>query len=446
MIAGGVVRRVRALALSPRRVLAATLLLMLGLGLAGCASPPLAADAVALPDDARAHPENYLVVTVRNEPAAITPYAASTARGYAGTGVYRAASSALDAARRVADAHGLRAVAAWPIELLGVHCLVYALPPAAQREQLLAALARDPDVESAQMLAQFELRTTAYNDPYGPLQSNLVDMGVLAAHAWSRGAGVRLALIDTGVDTAHPDFAGRIGAVRDFVHDGGAAAEAHGTAVAGVIAAAPDNGIGIAGIAPQATVLALRGCWSHGGGAGACDTLTLAQALAAAIDADARIVNLSLGGPQDPLLRRLVERGLARGIVFVGAVPASGRREGFPTGIDGVIAADVAGSGARQPRVLYAPGIDVYTLTPHGHYDVASGSSIASAEVSAVIALLLASRPQLTSAELVALLGASASPARSVNACRALRQLRPGAPPAMEYSAALPCLPQVALQ
>lgn len=400
------------------------------LALAACGQAPLRSSA-ALPAPAApgAAQAEHVVITVRNRPWSTHAYAASTARGYGGQGPYRASAEARAAARRIAEAHGLTEVAAWPIELLGVHCLVYVVAPGTGREALLEALRRDPDVESAQPLVQFELRTAAYNDPYAGLQVNLSDLGVPAAQQWSRGEGVRIAVIDTGIDTLHPDFGGRLGRVRDFVGDGGDRAEWHGTAVAGVIAALPNNGIGIAGIAPAATVLPLRACWSSTGGVGACNSFTLAQALAAAAAAQAAVVNLSLGGPADPLLARIVERLLARGTIVVGAVPASGRREGFPTGITGVIAVDASGPLPAMPRVLYAPGSEVFTLTPVARYDVATGSSIAAAEVSAVVALLLADAPGLKASEIEALLyrSSSTTAARlraSVNACAALRELR----------------------
>lgn len=420
-----------------RRHATAALTLATAAVLAGCAPAPLrtAAATLAPPAVADAVALGHVVVTVRNQPWAPSPNAASTARGYVGAGGYRASAEALAAARRIAAAHGLKELATWPIELLGVHCLVFAAPPGAQRDELLAALRRDPDVESAQALVQFDLHGAAYNDPYAGLQANLGDLGVQAAQRWSRGEGVRIALIDTGVDVVHPDFGGRLGRVRDFVADGGNPAEAHGTAVAGVISALPNNAIGIAGIAPGATLLPLRACRSTASGVGACNSFTLAQALAAAAAAQASVVNLSLGGPADPLLARIVERLLARGMVVVGAVPASGRREGFPTGMEGVIAVDSAGREVAEPRVLYAPGHEVFTLGPSARYDVASGSSIAAAEVSGVVALLLAHRPSLKSAEIEALLGRStalpgpsARPLRtSVNACMALRELQPEA-------------------
>jgi hypothetical protein len=399
------------------------------LALAGCSTPPTLPRAVPLPESTRTNPEHYVVVTVRNARTALNPYAASTPRGYSGQGPYSAGASAIGFAREVAARHGLREVAAWPIELLGVHCVVYELPAGAEREQVLAALRADAAVESAQALVHFELHA-AFNDAYAPLQRNLVEMDIAAAQQWSRGNGVRIAVIDTGVDTSHPDFGGRLAAVHDFVADGRRIDEGHGTAVAGVIAAVPNNGIGIAGIAPQAQVLSLRACWSPGRGSGLCNSFTLAQALIAASNAGAALVNLSLGGPSDPLLTRIVEQAMKRGVVFVGALPASGQRDGFPTAIDGVIAVDVAGRPGAAQRVLLAPGIDVFTLSPQGRYDAATGSSVAAAGVTAVAALLLARRPGLDARAIETLLQRSmraprAPPgtAATVNACSALSEM-----------------------
>ena len=84
--------------------------------------------------------------------------------------------------------------------------------------------------------------------------------------------------------------------------------EYHGTAVTGLISARPGNGIGIHGLAPNAELYALRACWEPRYGFGLCSTYTLAQALDYAIEVRARIINLSLAGPDDPLLTRLVAR------------------------------------------------------------------------------------------------------------------------------------------
>ena len=415
------------------RGLVAAALSAVALLLHGCSTAP--SRIAALPQTARVQPENFVVVTLRNDTASPNPYAGSTARGYRAPGPYRASAAALAAVRDIATQHHLREVSAWPIELLGVHCVVFELPAGSARERVIGALRADSAVETAQPLARFDLQAATavglYNDTYAALQRNLVEMDVAAAHRRSRGDGVRVALVDTGVDTAHPDFGGRLGAVRDFVLDDSSFEERHGTAVAGVIAAEPNNGIGIAGIAPRAELMALRACWSDPGGSGeaaggACNSYTLAQALVAALDGRAAIVNLSLTGPGDPLLERIVARALRRGTVVVGALPASGRREGFPTAIGGVIAVGATGDSAVAPRILRAPGTDVFTLSPRSRYDAASGSSLAAASVTAVAALALSLQPALSASQLEATLARSMNGGSAVNACAALRELVPG--------------------
>src|SRR5262249_23102188 len=162
-----------------------------------------------------------------------------------------------------------------------------------------------------------------------------------------------------------------------------------------------------------------------------------------AITGDARILNLSLGGPPDPLLARLIERALARGTVVVAAVMERGSpAPGFPASLDPVIAV-LPTDPRRSVRVpaeltrsgfLAAPGIDVLTTAPHGAYDFRSGSSLAAAHVSGVVALLLERNPRLTAAEVRALLvdtaqplpeqaGASAIVAGLVDACAAVARL-----------------------
>src|SRR5262249_42541775 len=154
----------------------------------------------------------------------------------------------------------------------------------------------------------------------------------------SQGAGVRVGLIDTGVDAAHPDLRGRISATHSYVSQpANAGSFRHGTAMAGLIAATANNGIGIVGIAPRSQVEEFEACWQlrPDSDAAACNTFTLAQALSAALDARIPLVNLSIAGPADPLLSAIVQEGLKRGVIYVGA--AAETQDAFPTGISGVI-------------------------------------------------------------------------------------------------------------
>jgi hypothetical protein len=399
--------------------------------LAGCAMSRSAPDQPLNNVDV----ERFVVVTLRNDSAPSIPRAGSTVRGYEPPPSYSLAPATRASAKAVAAAHDLREVAAWPIGLLGIHCIVYQLPPGADRNAAIERLRRDNRVETAQPYQSFSTLTsdttpTSTDDPYRPLQRNLDIMDVTGAHLWSRGEGVRVAIIDTGVDASHPDLAGRVAKQENFVDGGRNARDRHGTAVAGVIAAVENNSQGIVGIAPAARLYALRACWPEprDDAHAVCSTLTLAKALAAAIETRMDIVNLSLTGPADPLLTRLVDVGLRRGVVFVGATPASGSGSVFPTGIQGVISVGAAGVNTSADSVLFAPGSEVLTLVPDGRYDFLSGSSLAAASVSGGIALLLARDRNLRADSVRDLLARSSRKsteqgAASVNLCAAMAAL-----------------------
>jgi subtilisin family serine protease len=325
-------------------------------------------------------------------------------------------------AMRVAQTYSLREVANWPIRALSVHCVVYEVPDDRPISAVLSALARDPQITLAQPLQQFHTLTqdsaTTYNDPLYDLQTNLAALGIPRAHERSKGARVRVALIDTGVDAAHPDLHDRIAGERSFVDTlaGSSGGSRHGTAMAGLIAAAANNRVGIVGVAPLAQVEVFEACWQLKPNAdeAACNTFTLAKALAAAIDARIPLVNLSIAGPADPLLSALIEAGLKRGAIFVGA--ASGATDSFPSDVPGVIGVGSSEHPIGNPTVT-APSVHVMTLRPQAQYDFVSGTSVAAAEVTGVVALLLSVDPKLTASSVQQLLlrtscnGSEASPA-----------------------------------
>jgi hypothetical protein len=391
---------------------AAASLAMLVAGASPAAPPPLPA-ATALP---------RIVVGFANEPHAAPAPAGATAGRYDGQG-YLASQMAQLLARRVAAAYALRPVASWPIRALAMHCVVFEITDGRPVDEVLAALSRDTRVVLAQPLQEFHTLTgpeaaATYNDPLYAMQTNLVTLGIARAHERTQGQGVRIALIDTGVDAAHPDLAGRILESHSYV-SGRPHAPAwlrHGTAMAGVIAAVANNHVGIVGIAPLARLEVFEACWqlvADQDGA-ACNTFTLAQALAGALASGAPVVNLSFAGPSDPLLSALVETGLKRGVTFVGA--SAGAAAPFPAAIAGVIAA----SPSEHPLPsggLAAPAEHVLTLRPGGQYDFESGSSVAAAELSGVLALLLAAAPtRLPAPALAELLRESVSPGGAAQA------------------------------
>lgn len=411
-----------------RLLMIALLALMLG----ACAS-----NRASLTADTRDGSGRMIVVVVANPQELPPPQTGSTPRGYEAAPDYSVSGSALDAAKVLAGRYGLRQVTAWVIPPLKVYCVIFDIADPGTRPGVMAALAQDPLVKSVQPLQTFSTLGSSYNDPYVDLQRGFLRIDAAGAQQSSQGSGIKVAVIDTGIDAGHPDLKGRVVLQRNFVDDDAAqfARDRHGTEVAGIIAANANNHEGIVGIAPHASVLALKACWQLADGTTAqCNSLTLAQALVAAMEAGAQVINLSLGGPADPLLAQLLQEALARHIVVVGAVPPSGRLDGFPVGVAGVIAVDseglAAGTDMRAGTVLRAPGHEVITLTPGGHYDFVSGSSMAAAHVSGAVALMLGLDAGLDAQTLAERLYRShrylADGTRLIDVCVALNSRRPG--------------------
>ena len=335
-------------------------------------------------------------------------------------------------AAELARTYGLTLVNEWPMAAIGVDCFVMEASRGRPVGQALAALAQDPRVLWAQAVNLYEAMATA-GDPLYPVQPAARDWQLAALHRASTGRRVAVAVIDSGVDDAHPDLQGQVALRENFVDTSPDAAEAHGTAVAGIIAARAGNGLGIAGVAPDARLLALRACWEGAGKGARCNTFTLGQAINFALLRGARVINLSLAGPPDRLLQALLDTALARGVAVVGAVDPQRPGGGFPASHPGVLA--VAASGGATGADLRAPGSDVPTCTPGAGWGLVSGSSYAAAHVSGLVALLLELRPSATPAQLRAQLdggpaGAGAAPAAglrhdgggagSIQACAAL--------------------------
>jgi hypothetical protein len=250
-------------------------------------------------------------------------------------------------AQRIATAHGLTLVTNWPIPLVGVDCFVMTVPEGQSPEQVAMILARDPDVAEAEPMHVYRAQASTvpadgrashgaqaadatHNDPLYRAQPAAQEWRLAELHTVATGKNVKVAVIDSMVDANQPDLAGQILTVQDFVLDHPRVPEQHGTGVAGIIAAVADNHVGIAGVAPGARLMALRACWQEGASGAVCDTLSLAKALYFAIGHNAQIINLSLSGPPDPLLGRLIDMAIARGMVVVGAVDPQAADGGFP--------------------------------------------------------------------------------------------------------------------
>lgn len=346
-----------------------------------------------------------IVLAVANPLEPPATHAGSSLLGYTPSGNYGAGQRAASTLDALKQSYGLHEVIGWPIKALDLYCAVLEPPAGVARDALLKALAKDTRVQLVQPLQDYSVYADAshdahrYNDPYADLQRGFVETDAALAQNISQGDGVRIAVVDTGVDMMHPDLRGRVRDARNEVDDDAPSfnRDRHGTEVAGIIAAIGDNHQGIVGMAPKATLNVYKACWyPPAPDAGArCNSFTLAKALAAVIDTDARIVNLSLGGPADPLLDRLLGKLLSQDRIVVAAMPPDGFADGFPNHVPGVLVVRVSAVSTAPPGVLSAPGNDILTTQPGDGYDFTSGSSMAAAHVSGIAALLLSLAPEL---------------------------------------------------
>jgi len=328
-------------------------------------------------------------------------------------------------AEELAARHDLRLVDAWPMPALGLDCFVMQVPERVSTALVVGELARDTRVESAQAMNVFHV--LGHNDPLFALQPGAAQWHLAEVHRIATGRNVRIAEVDTGVEADHPDLRGRVALTRNFVDGPPGAGEAHGTAVAGIIAARADDGIGIAGVAPDSLLYTLRACRQGAGDTAAtCTSFTLAKALQFALEQKVQVINLSLGGPHDRLLERLLDVAVAHRIVIVSAVDPTLGDGGFPASLSGVLAVAAQPPKNGLAGVLIAPGRDIPTTTPGQTWGFVTGSSYATAHVSGAVALLLERAPELDARQVRSVLaaggvtGAVLGDARPVDVCAAI--------------------------
>ena len=334
----------------------------------------------------------------------------------------RYATMALSVRRTLDDItenYQLTEIGGWDIKPLNVYCAVMVLPKNHSVSSMLQQLKDDPRVESAQPLYGYAVQalkqktSKQYNDPYYPLQYKGSAAFVLGFHQWSTGQGIDVAIIDTGIDRHHPELQQQITEAHNFVggSDEQFNTDIHGTAVAGIIAAQANNHHGIVGLAPDATLWALKACWQlePQSSTARCNSFTLASALSFAIDHDIDIINISLAGPFDPLIARLVTTAIRRGIIVVAADPVVTTAR-FPAQLRGVIAVrekmvltagsknndSNSNSKGHNNSTVSVNGREVLSTGPGGGYGFFSGPSMSAATVSAYAALLHQKKPKIS--------------------------------------------------
>jgi subtilisin family serine protease len=316
----------------------------------------------------------------------------------------------------------LKILSQWPIKEIGEHCVVYLVSEDQPVDAVINTLTKDARIDNVQMMNTFQVMAAdKYSDPYYRLQTTIHSMNIADIHSQITGKNVKIAIIDTGVDTKHPDLEGQIQHSKDFVAQKSldSFGDGHGTAIAGVIAAKPNNGQGIVGIAPDSSVIVLKACWGVKAGSleAICNSFTLALAINTAIEMNVNVLNLSLTGPHDPLLAKLIEKAVQQGIIIIASqTDRDDKKSGFPAQQRGVIGVQsitnkaVQSSYGNHMLTISAPGEGILTTLPDGAYDFVSGNSLATAHVSGLAALLLQLKQSITQQELFKLLAKANEP------------------------------------
>ena len=228
------------------------------------------------------------------------------------------------------------------------------------------------------------------------------------------GKDVLVAVIDSEIDAKHPDLDGTV--VKSFDAAGGdEKPHAHGTLIAGAIAAHGK----LLGIAPGVQVLAIH-AFDDSPGAAHGSSFSIYKGLQWAADNGARVVNMSFAGPADPMMQRMLAAAYDKGIVLIAAAGNAGPRSDplYPAADPNVIAVTATDSDdhllamANRGRhiAVAAPGVEIFALAPGNEYVFTTGTSIAAAHVSGIVALLLEHKPSLKPGDIRAALTATAQP------------------------------------
>ena len=306
---------------------------------------------------------------------------------------------------------------AYESTVLGLRLVRFRVPPGVAIADVLAQLGQDADVVSAQ--PEFVFRAVGGPGAAALPQYAAEKLRIGEAHAVAVGRNVRVAVIDTALDAAHPALAGAVAADFNALGEAGIGAEAHGTAIAGILAARAT----MKGIAPGADVLSVSAFRSSDGGAARSSTLALVKGIDWAQAKGARVVNMSFAGPADPLLGKAITEATGQGMVFVAAAgnAGPGAPAAYPAAFPETIAVTATDSSdrlyAKANRGSYvtlaAPGVDIMAPAPEGRYELSSGTSMAAAHVSGVVALLLERDPGLRVEDIRQILGRSARKPRA---------------------------------
>ena len=231
-------------------------------------------------------------------------------------------------------------------------------------------------------------------------------------HRLVRGTNVPIAVIDSEIDAAHPELQGVV-AQRFSAVGAPETPHAHGTGMAGAIA----SHLRVLGVAPSSRLFAVH-AFSTKASSVESTTFSILKGIDWSVNQGARIINMSFAGPKDPSLERALKVAYDKGVVLIAAAGNAGPKSPplFPGADPNVIAVTATDAddkifvGANRGKyvAVSAPGVDILVPAPDGSYQLTTGTSVAAAEVSGIVALLLERNPRLTPADVKRILTGSA--------------------------------------
>jgi hypothetical protein len=312
-------------------------------------------------------------------------------------------------ADEIARRHGLRRVQSQNFPLIGATIGLFRITDRRSVDIVSRELSAEASIRSVQPNYRYLLQQQKSALKEGdPSQYALAKLRLPEAHTLAHGTNVRVAVIDSGIDSHHPELANSI--VDSFDALGSSEGpHVHGTGIAGAIAAHAR----LMGGAPKAGLIAIRAF-----GATQSNSYVILKALdyAAGRDAghNAEIINMSFAGPKDPLIERGVDAVAAKGIIMVAAAGNAGIKSPplYPAANPNVIAVSATdaddhlfnASNRGAYITVAAPGVDIFLPAPDGKYQITSGTSFSAAYVTALAALMIERNPALRPEELRAML------------------------------------------
>lgn len=302
----------------------------------------------------------------------------------------------------LASAHRLQAVSGAPIPVLEARAQVYRITDSRPMQTVISALQADPRVVLVQQNMPYQRQGTA-SEVIRAAQYGLDMIGVPRAQELATGRGVKVAIIDTGVDTEHPDLKDAVVEAFDATGSKEANPDSHGTAVAGIIRARGT----VAGVAPGATLLAARAFSTDPKRTAPESTsFILLKALDWSVSHGANVINLSFAGGRDPALERVIAEAARRNVILVAAAGNGGPKAApaYPAAYPQVIAVTAHDRADKLYRhanrgdyiTVAAPGVEILVPIVKGSHMFMSGTSMASAYVTGIIAMMLERSPQMT--------------------------------------------------